>query len=325
LIGGGVAPGIAVGFGDDGGTGVGCDVYTLGLSAYLFYSQNYYRSNCIREPRPVYRNFTSPTVSKNLSYSENATPPTSQYTVFSQFWLRWPLLAALLTLVSCSGEPSPPPTAAVSPTPTAVSSPKPDPVALNNQGVGKMQKQDYEGAISDFSTAIKLKPDLVEAYLSRGVAHSLTKNHKAAIADYTKALKLKPTRADAYLNCADDLFVLGDKAKAIADLKQAKTLFTKTGDAKNAKEAGARLVALQLPKVEIRKSPTPTDKPATDKPASPTPTPEPTEEAVQSDTPSDYIEGNCGDLAAMGLGQFRPGDPNYTARRDRDGDGIACE
>ena len=191
---------------------------------------------------------------------------------------------------------------------------------MNNQGVGKMQKQDYEGAIADFSTAIKLKPNLVEAYLSRGVAHSLTKNPKAAIADYTKAIKLKPTRADAYLNRADDLFVLGDKAKAIADLKQAKTLFTKAGDAKNAKEAGARLVALQLPKVEIRKSPTPTDKPA-----SPTPAPEPTEEAVQPDTPSGYIEGNCGDLAAMGLSRFRPGDPNYTARRDRDGDGIACE
>lgn len=189
----------------------------------------------------------------------------------------------------------------------------------------RAQEASSKAAIADFSSAIKLKPDLVEAYLSRGVAHSLTKNPKAAIADYTKALKLKPTRADAYLNRADDLFVLGDKAKAIADLKQAKTLFTKAGDVKNAKEAGARLVALQLPKVEIRKSPTPTDKPATDKPASPAPTPEPTEEAVQPDTPSGYIEGNCGDLAARGLSRFRPGDPNYTARRDRDGDGIACE
>ena len=27
----------------------------------------------------------------------------------------------------------------------------------------------------------------------------------------------------------------------------------------------------------------------------------------------------------MGLSDFRPGDPNYTSRRDRDGDGIACE
>lgn len=38
-----------------------------------------------------------------------------------------------------------------------------------------------------------------------------------------------------------------------------------------------------------------------------------------------YIEGSCGDLKAQGLGPFYPGDANYTSKRDRDKDGIACE
>jgi endonuclease YncB( thermonuclease family) len=38
-----------------------------------------------------------------------------------------------------------------------------------------------------------------------------------------------------------------------------------------------------------------------------------------------YIEGSCASLNDMGLGNFRPGDPNYTAGRDGDKDGVACE
>ena len=38
-----------------------------------------------------------------------------------------------------------------------------------------------------------------------------------------------------------------------------------------------------------------------------------------------YISGTCSDLRRLGLSNFRPGDPNYTSSRDRDGDGVACE
>lgn len=40
---------------------------------------------------------------------------------------------------------------------------------------------------------------------------------------------------------------------------------------------------------------------------------------------SGYIAGNCEDLKSKGLSDFRPGDPNYTKRRDGDADGVACE
>ena len=38
-----------------------------------------------------------------------------------------------------------------------------------------------------------------------------------------------------------------------------------------------------------------------------------------------YVSGSCKYLRTLGLSRFTPGDPNYTRRRDRDGDGIACE
>lgn len=40
---------------------------------------------------------------------------------------------------------------------------------------------------------------------------------------------------------------------------------------------------------------------------------------------SGYIPGTCKQLKAMGVGPFHVGDPNYTSKRDGDGDGIACE
>lgn len=40
---------------------------------------------------------------------------------------------------------------------------------------------------------------------------------------------------------------------------------------------------------------------------------------------SGFIEGSCATLKALGIGNFKPGDPNYTAKRDGDDDGVACE
>ena len=38
-----------------------------------------------------------------------------------------------------------------------------------------------------------------------------------------------------------------------------------------------------------------------------------------------YVAGSCKYLKSLGLSRFTPGDPNYTSRRDRDNDGVACE
>ena len=38
-----------------------------------------------------------------------------------------------------------------------------------------------------------------------------------------------------------------------------------------------------------------------------------------------YVAGSCKYLKSLGLSRFTSGDSNYTSRRDRDGDGVACE
>ena len=44
-----------------------------------------------------------------------------------------------------------------------------------------------------------------------------------------------------------------------------------------------------------------------------------------SNSSGGYVAGSCKYLRSLGLSKFTPGDPNYTSRRDRDNDGVACE
>ena len=56
----------------------------------------------------------------------------------------------------------------------------------------------YQNAISDYSKAIRLKPDFVEAYHNRGNTKALLGQHFEAIADYDIAIKLNPDDAMSY-------------------------------------------------------------------------------------------------------------------------------
>jgi Tfp pilus assembly protein PilF len=56
----------------------------------------------------------------------------------------------------------------------------------------------YDRAIADFTTAIRLKPDYAEAYNDRGFAYYLKGDAERAIADYTRATELRPNYPKAY-------------------------------------------------------------------------------------------------------------------------------
>ncbi len=56
----------------------------------------------------------------------------------------------------------------------------------------------YQSAISDYDTAIRLKPDFAHAYFNRGRAKSELGQHTTAIADYDAVIQLKPDDAKAY-------------------------------------------------------------------------------------------------------------------------------
>jgi hypothetical protein len=66
-------------------------------------------------------------------------------------------------------------------------------------GYTKSDLGDYKGAIADYDTAIRLKPDYTIAYNNRGNAKNDLGQHSAAIADFDTAIRLKPDLADAYM------------------------------------------------------------------------------------------------------------------------------
>jgi tetratricopeptide (TPR) repeat protein len=57
---------------------------------------------------------------------------------------------------------------------------------------------DFSKAISDYTEAIRLKPDLALAYEFRAIAYLSLKQYSKAISDYTEAIRLQPDNALDY-------------------------------------------------------------------------------------------------------------------------------
>ena len=72
-------------------------------------------------------------------------------------------------------------------------------------------------AISDFSVAINLQSDLVEAWYNRGTTFAQIRRFERAIADFTEAIRLKPDFARAYCNRGLANVQLGRYDDALAD------------------------------------------------------------------------------------------------------------
>ena len=89
--------------------------------------------------------------------------------------------------------------------------------AYNNRGVAKGRLNQHEAAIKDFDEAVRLKRDYAAAYNNRGVAKYELGQHKAAIEDYDAALRLKLDLAEAYNNRGVAKYELGQHEAAIED------------------------------------------------------------------------------------------------------------
>ena len=84
-----------------------------------------------------------------------------------------------------------------------------------------LYKSDYRNAIANYNQALKLKPDLTDAYNNRGIAYDNQGNYSEAIADYNQALKLNPDFASAYNNRGIAYTNQGKYTEAIVDFSQA--------------------------------------------------------------------------------------------------------
>lgn len=80
---------------------------------------------------------------------------------------------------------------------------------------------DYELIEEDLNRVIELSPRFFYAYYNRGNLHFARQEIQDAIADYTEALRLQPDLADAYFNRGLAWLKAGNEAQGRADLSKA--------------------------------------------------------------------------------------------------------
>ena len=68
----------------------------------------------------------------------------------------------------------------------------------NERGVAALDAGDFDRAISEFSTAIRLDQNNSIGYFNRGIAYFNKTDFDRAISDFTQAVRIDPNFADAY-------------------------------------------------------------------------------------------------------------------------------
>jgi len=87
-----------------------------------------------------------------------------------------------------------------------------------NLGSGRLA---YERAVDQFTRAIQIDPQFVEAYFQRGILYwREIQNYHRAIRDLTRVLELDAERTDVLFNRALAYQSRGDYAQAIADYER---------------------------------------------------------------------------------------------------------
>jgi Flp pilus assembly protein TadD len=93
-----------------------------------------------------------------------------------------------------------------------------------NLAVGYLDNSELDMAFLAFSQAIRLDPQMAQAYNGRAVVHALRGEFDKAIADCAEALRLDPGDPEFYKTRGYIYDQMGDEAKSQADLEQAASL-----------------------------------------------------------------------------------------------------
>jgi tetratricopeptide (TPR) repeat protein len=77
--------------------------------------------------------------------------------------------------------------------------------------------KNYNAAIADFTSAIKLNPNDVDAWFVRGRAYYYSNDYNSAINDFSEVIRLNPKFGDAYNNRGSCQYALLNDDEAISD------------------------------------------------------------------------------------------------------------
>jgi Tfp pilus assembly protein PilF len=114
-----------------------------------------------------------------------------------------------------------------------------------NSARDMLQQNNYDGAITAFSNALNIDPNLAQAYVGRATAYVYDGNTQAALQDFNRALQLQPDMAEALYNRGVLLAQSGDASAAVGDLQRAAELFRQRGDEQTAGLVAQALNSLQ--------------------------------------------------------------------------------
>lgn len=91
---------------------------------------------------------------------------------------------------------------------------------LFETGMKKQEREDYIGAISDYTAYLQIYPNRVEIYSNRGFAYAMLDNLPLALADFNRAIELAPNNADLYNGRGNVHAMAGNFPASIRDFNQ---------------------------------------------------------------------------------------------------------
>ena len=95
---------------------------------------------------------------------------------------------------------------------------------LLSRGEDRLEYGDVDGAINDFSEAIRMSPTHAAAHIARADARMLVRRLAGAVTDYNEAIRLVPQCADYYTKRARALKAIGKSSDAKRDQEKARRL-----------------------------------------------------------------------------------------------------
>jgi tetratricopeptide (TPR) repeat protein len=89
---------------------------------------------------------------------------------------------------------------------------------LQESAAKKSEQNDFAGAISDYTAALKLDPKNIELYEKRAYLYNLTNDYKNAVASLDQAIKINPNVYHLHASRAASRIAMADFKGGIADL-----------------------------------------------------------------------------------------------------------
>jgi len=90
-----------------------------------------------------------------------------------------------------------------------------------NRGYASTMGDDNDGAIANYTEALKLDPKLIYALIARGAAYYSKGDYQSAVDDYSKTLELEPNDAGVFNSRGNAYRKMGNYDMAIADYEAA--------------------------------------------------------------------------------------------------------